>query len=72
VGANKPIAVDVRIIAATNLHLAEEVKAKRFRDDLYYRLNVIEVVLPPLRIAGRIFDPGGSFLKKCAEAGTKK
>jgi len=51
VGANKPIAVDVRIIAATNLNLAEEVKAKRFRDDLYYRLNVIELKLPPLRAA---------------------
>ncbi|HET9575925.1 MAG TPA: sigma-54 dependent transcriptional regulator, partial [Nitrospira sp.] len=46
VGATKPIAVDVRIIAATNLTLAEEVKAKRFRDDLYYRLNVIELKLP--------------------------
>ena len=49
VGANKSISIDVRIIAATNLNLSEEVKAKRFRDDLYYRLNVIEVKLPPLR-----------------------
>ena len=49
VGANKPIAVDVRIVAATNLNLTEEVKAKRFREDLYYRLNVIELRLPPLR-----------------------
>ena len=49
VGANKPISVDVRIIAATNLNLTEEVKAKRFREDLYYRLNVIELRLPPLR-----------------------
>ncbi|MDT7042823.1 sigma-54 dependent transcriptional regulator [Candidatus Nitronereus thalassa] len=49
VGATRPVAVDVRIIAATNLHLAEEVQAKRFREDLYYRLNVIEICLPPLR-----------------------
>ncbi|BCA56335.1 Transcriptional regulatory protein ZraR [Nitrospira sp. KM1] len=49
VGATKSTAVDVRVIAATNLNLAEEVKAKRFRGDLYYRLNVIEVKLPPLR-----------------------
>ena len=67
VGANKPIAVDVRIIAATNLNLTEEVKAKRFRDDLYYRLNVIELKLPPLRERREdiplLVD---SFLKKCA------
>src|SRR5678809_48743 len=48
VGANKPISVDVRIIAATNLKLTEEVKAKSFREDLYYRLNVIELRLPCL------------------------
>lgn len=69
VGANKPIAVDVRIIAATNLHLAEEVKAKRFRDDLYYRLNVIELKLPPLRERREdIPILVEAFLKKCAEA----
>ncbi|HET8721539.1 MAG TPA: sigma-54 dependent transcriptional regulator, partial [Nitrospira sp.] len=49
IGATKPVSVDVRIIAATNLNLAEEVRAKRFREDLYYRLNVIEMKLPPLR-----------------------
>jgi DNA-binding NtrC family response regulator len=69
VGANKPIAVDVRIIAATNLHLSEEVKSKRFREDLYYRLNVIELKLPPLR--DRREDIPllvETFLKKCGEA----
>jgi len=73
VGANKPIAVDVRIIAATNLHLAEEVKAKRFRDDLFYRLNVIEVVLPPLRDRREdIPILVEAFLKKCAEVRHKE
>ena len=49
VGATKSIPVDVRIIAATNLNLVDEVKHKRFREDFYYRLNVIELRLPPLR-----------------------
>ena len=49
VGAMQPVPVNARIIAATNLLLAEEVEAKRFREDLYYRLNVIEIRLPPLR-----------------------
>jgi DNA-binding NtrC family response regulator len=49
VGATRSVPVDVRIIAATNLTLTEEVKAKRFREDLYYRLNVIEIRLPSLR-----------------------
>ena len=49
VGENKPIRVDVRIVAATNQDLLTAVAEKRFRQDLYYRLNVARFVLPPLR-----------------------
>jgi DNA-binding NtrC family response regulator len=49
VGDTKPIDVDVRLIAATNADLEEEVKASRFRADLFYRLNVIPIHIPPLR-----------------------
>lgn len=49
VGSDTPIPVNVRIIAATNRNLEEEVKAGRFRVDLYYRINVMEVKVPPLR-----------------------
>jgi two-component system response regulator HydG len=53
VGAESEIAVDVRVIAATNRELLQAVDEGRFRQDLYFRLNVIEVVLPPLRSRGR-------------------
>jgi two-component system response regulator HydG len=49
VGESKPIHVDVRIIAATNQDLHRAIAEKRFRQDLYYRLNVVRFVLPPLR-----------------------
>ena len=49
VGGNKPIQLNVRIIAATNKNLEEELKNENFREDLYYRLSVINIFLPPLR-----------------------
>jgi DNA-binding NtrC family response regulator len=49
VGATRPLTVDVRILAATNKLLEDEVQAGRFREDLYYRLNVLRIHVPPLR-----------------------
>lgn len=49
IGARNAREVDVRVIAATNKRLIEEVEAGRFREDLYYRLNVVQVTIPPLR-----------------------
>lgn len=49
IGASKSVAVDVRVIAATNKDLPEEIAASRFREDLFYRLNVVPIDVPPLR-----------------------
>ncbi|MFL5575458.1 MAG: sigma-54-dependent transcriptional regulator [Gemmatimonadaceae bacterium] len=49
IGGSKPIQVDVRVLAATNKTLEEEIAAGRFREDLYYRLNVVPLAVPPLR-----------------------
>jgi transcriptional regulator with GAF, ATPase, and Fis domain len=52
VGENRPETVDIRILTATNRNLEEEIKHSRFREDLYYRLNVVNIHLPPLRERG--------------------
>jgi two-component system nitrogen regulation response regulator NtrX len=49
IGGAKPITVDVRVLAATNKNLEQEIAAGRFREDLYYRLNVVPIHVPPLR-----------------------
>jgi two-component system NtrC family response regulator len=49
VGSNRPIDVDVRLIAATHRDLMEEIRSERFREDLYYRLAVVSIEIPPLR-----------------------
>lgn len=49
VGANEPIHVEARVLAASNKDLLKEVEARRFREDLYYRLNVVSIHIPPLR-----------------------
>ncbi|WP_411279652.1 sigma-54-dependent transcriptional regulator [Gemmatimonas sp.] len=49
IGGSKPIQVDVRVLAATNKHLEDEIASGRFREDLFYRLNVVPITVPPLR-----------------------
>jgi two-component system NtrC family response regulator len=73
VGGKEPIKVDVRIIAATNADLEKKIEKKLFREDLYYRLNVIKIPIPPLRERGDdIFLLAQFFLSKFNQEYDKK
>ncbi len=73
VGGNEPIHVDVRLIAATNRDLTADVQEGRFREDLFYRLNVIHIEMPPLRLReGDVLLLANHFLKKFSEESHKR
>ena len=64
IGSGKVIPVDVRVISATNRNLRGEVKKGSFREDLFYRLNVLELIIPPLRERKEdIFEIAVSYLR---------
>ena len=72
VGSNKTLSADVRLVAATNKHLEEMVKAGKFREDLFFRLRVVEIELPPLRErTGDIPLLAQSFLREFAKENAK-
>ncbi len=73
VGGNKTISVDVRIVAATNKKLEDQVKNGNFREDLYYRLNVVNINVPPLRSRREDVEPLSRFFleKYTSETGKK-
>lgn len=73
VGGNETIKVDVRVVAATNKNLSEEVREHRFREDLYYRLNVVHVDMPPLRQRGNdIVLLAEHFLRRFARENNRR
>ena len=72
VGANQEIPFDARIVAATNRNLEDEVYEKRFREDLYYRINVVKIDVPPLRErGGDVLHLAQHFLKQFAKRNEK-
>ncbi len=68
IGGKAPIKVDVRILATSNRNMLESVQAKTFREDLYYRLNVVNVAIPPLRARKQdVLELSEFFIKKYSE-----
>ncbi|MCC6915652.1 MAG: sigma-54-dependent Fis family transcriptional regulator [Rhodospirillaceae bacterium] len=68
IGSNTPVKVDTRIVATSNRNMEETVKSGKFRDDLYFRLNVVKLVMPPLRERPKDIDVLAlHFAKICAE-----
>lgn len=73
VGGSKSVKVDVRVISATNRELRKEMEDGRFREDLFYRLNVVQMVMPPLRSRKEDIPPlAHYFLRKFATSHNKK
>jgi len=73
VGGNETVRVDVRLVAATNRDLADDVKKGRFREDLYYRLHVIHIEMPPLRARrGDVLVLAQYFIQRFAEENHKR
>ncbi len=73
VGGSKPVKVDVRVISATNKELRKEMEEGRFREDLFYRLNVVQIVMPPLRSRKEDIPAlADYFLRKFAESHDKR
>ncbi len=72
VGGDKTVKVDVRLVSATNKNLLEEIKKKNFREDLYYRINVVTINIPPLRERKDDIEPlVNYYLNKLAAANNK-
>jgi DNA-binding NtrC family response regulator len=68
IGSNAAVKVDVRILATSNRNMEETVKKGQFREDLYFRLNVVKVAIPPLRERPADIEPlARHFAEKCAE-----
>ncbi len=73
VGGNRPIKVDVRLVAATNQRLDKAIQDGKFRSDLYYRLNIVEIVVPPLRDRKEDIMPlAEGFLQRFASRNNRK
>jgi DNA-binding NtrC family response regulator len=68
IGSNAPVKVDTRILATSNRNMEEVVKKGQFREDLYFRLNVVKIAMPPLRERPQDIEPlVAHFAKQCAE-----